>query len=218
MTLVAIDATAKHRVHDLGLTTDLILRALLRADAEAKHTTALEPPTAEGTIRYLKTVRFLREELVPLGWDIGNYKNFCRTIHPSHEFSIVTSSGDEFTGVDIPDKMPCTKYPKGDLTALAVQQNAGQGVFDLGEEFAEPTVKPAELENIWFLLQRATPEYIYAELSLPTRIEDGMITGWQERIILPRISREGPEPTATVTVEEPPAGDGDAYSVDVAMR
>jgi hypothetical protein len=45
-----------------------------------------------------------------------------------------------------------------------------------------------------------------------------MITDWQERIILPRISREDPEPTATVTVEGPPAGDGDAYSVDVAMR
>lgn len=218
MTLVAIDATAEHRVHDLGLATDLIVRALLRADAEAKHTTGLEPPTAEGTIRYLKTVRFLREELVPMGWDIGNYKNFCRTIHPSHEFSIVTSSGDEFTGVDISGKVPCTKYPKGDLTALAVKQNAGQGVFDLGEEFAEPTVKPAALENIWFLLQRATPEYIYAELSLPTRIEDGMISDWQERIILPRILREDPEPTATVTVEEPPTGDGDAYSVDVAMR
>ncbi len=214
MTLVVIDATAEHRLHDLGLTTDLMVRALLRADAEAKHTTGLEPPAAGGTIRYLKTVRFLREELVPLGWDISNSKNFCRTIHPIHRFSIVTSSGDEFTGVDITDKVPCTKYPKGDLTALAVQQNADQGVFDLGEEFAEPTVETAELENIWFLLQRATPEYIHAELSLPTRIEDGMITDWQERIILPRISREDPE--STPTVEEPPPGD--AYSVDIAMR
>jgi hypothetical protein len=218
VTLVAIDATAEHRLHDLGLTTDLIVRALLRADAEARHTTGLEPPTAEGTIRYLKTVRFLREELVPLGWDIDNYKNFCRTIHPRHLFSMVTSSGDEFTGVDTPGKVPCTKYAKGDLTALAVKQNADQGVFDLGKAFAGPTVEPAELKNIWFLLQRATPKYIYAELSLPTRIEDGMITDWKERIILPRISREGPEPTAMVTVEEPPAGDGDNYSVDVAMR
>ncbi len=214
MTLVAIDAIADHRLHGIGLTADLIVRALLRADAEAKYTTGLEPPTAAGTIRYLKTVRFLREELVPLGWDIDNYKNFCRTIHPRHQLSIVTSSGDEFTGVDIPGKVPCTKYPKGDLTALAVQQNADQGAFDLGEEFAEPTVEPAELENIWFLLQRATPEYIYAELSLPTRIEDGMITDWQERIILPRISRE--DPNSTTKVEEPPGGD--AYSVAIAMR
>lgn len=150
MTLVAIDATAESRLHELGLTADLIIRTLLRADAEAKLTTGLEPPTAEGTTRYLKTVRFLREELTALGWGIDNYKNFCRTIHPSHQFSIVTSSGDEFTGVDIPGQVPCTKYPKGDLTALAVKQNAGQGVLDLGEAFAEPTVEPGELENIGF--------------------------------------------------------------------
>ena len=67
MTLVAIDATAQYRLLDLDLTTDLVVRALLRADAEAKLTTGLEPPTAEGTIRYLKTVRYLREELVPTG-------------------------------------------------------------------------------------------------------------------------------------------------------
>lgn len=218
MANVAVEGAAEHRLHTLGLTTDQLIRALLRADAEAKHTTGLEPPTAEGTVRYLKTVRFLREELVHLGWDIDNSKNFCRTIHPSHGFSVVTSSGDEVTGVEIPGRVPCTKYPKGELTALAVQKNAGQGAFDLGEEFAEPTIDPAELENIWFLLQRVTPEYIYAELSLPTRIEGGMITDWEERILLPRISREDPEPTSSTTVEEPPAGDGDAYSVDVAMR
>lgn len=46
-----------------------------------------------------------------------------------------------------------------------------------------------------------------------------MITDWQERIILPRISREDPDSTTWLTMlEEPPAGDGDAYSVDVAMR
>lgn len=214
MTLVASDDAADHRLSDLDLTTDLIVRALLRADAEAKHTSGLEPPTAEGTVRYIKTVRFLREELVAEGWGIDNSRNFCRTVHPGHQFSIVTSSGDEFTGVNIPGVVPCTKYPKGDRTALAVRRNAGQGVLDLGEEYAETTAGPGELENIWFLLQRATVEHIYAELSLPTRIEEGMITDWQERIILPPISRGDTE--SLIPVEEPPTGD--AYSVDIAMR
>lgn len=218
MTIVAVDGTAEHRLHALGLSTDQITRALLRADAEAKHTTGLEPPTAEGTIRYFKTVRFLREELVPLGWATNDYKNFCRTVDPNHEFSIVTSSGDEVTGVEIPGRAPRTKYPKGELTALAVRQNADQGALDLGEEFAEPTVEPAELENVWFLLQRVTVDYIYSELSLPVRIEDGTITEWKERILLPRVDRQDPDPTSISTIEEPPASDGDAYSVDVAMR
>lgn len=222
MTIVAVDGSAEHRLDALGLSTDHITRALLRADAEAKHTTGLEPPTAEGTTRYFKTVRFLREELVPLGWGTNDYKNFCRTVEPNHEFSIVTSSGDEVTGVEIPGRVPRTKYPKGELTALAVRQNAEQGLLDLGEEFAEqtaePTVAPGELENVWFLLQRVTPDYIFAELSLPVRIEDGMIMDWEERILLPRISRHDPEPTGTPTIEEHAVSDGDAYSVDVAMR
>jgi hypothetical protein len=45
-----------------------------------------------------------------------------------------------------------------------------------------------------------------------------MITDWEERILLPHISRHDPEPADAATIEEPPAIDGDAYSVDVAMR
>ena len=71
-----------------------------------------------------------------------------------------------------------------------------------------------DLENIWFLLQRVTDETIYAELSLPTAIENGIIVDWEERILLPQISRQNPAPT--VTIEEPPAGD--AYNVEVALR
>lgn len=216
MTVVAIDHIAEGRLRQLGLSVHLLERALLRADAEAKLTTGLEPPTAEGTTRYAKTVRYVREELVPLGWRFDNYRNFCRTIHPSGAFSIVTSSGDEFTGVDVPGMKPSTKYPKGDLTALAVLRNADQGVLDLGADYAVEAVDPADLENIWFLLQRVSDEAISAELSLPTAIENGVIVDWEERIILPRISRQDPPPT--VTIEEPPSGDRDAYNVEVALR
>lgn len=220
MTIVAIADTAGHRLHELGLTIDQITRALLRADAEAKHTTGLEPPAAEGTVRYFKTVRFLREELVPLGWGVNDARNFCRTVDPHHAFSIVTSSGDDVTGMEIPGRAPRTKYPKGELTALAVRQNAGQGAFDFGEDFVRSTTElafaPGELENLWFLLQRVTPDFIYSELSMPVHIEGGMITDWEERILIPRISRHDPAPTGTTTTEQSPAGD--AYSVDVAMR
>lgn len=216
MTVVAIDHVAEGRLQQLGLSADLLSRALLRADAEAKLTTGLEPPTAEGTTRYAKTVRYIREELVPLHWQFDNYKNFCRTLHPSGAFSIVTSSGDEFTGVHVPGRKPSTKYPKGDLTALAVMQNADQGVLDLGADYAIDIVDPAGLETIWFLLQRVTDQTIYAELSLPTAIQGGLIVDWEERILLPQISRQ--EPPSSVTVEEPPSGLGDAYNVEVALR
>jgi hypothetical protein len=216
VTVVAVDHVAQDRLQQLGLSTGVLVRALLRADAEAKMTTGLEPPTAGGTTRYNKTVGFLREELVPLGWQFDNTRNFCRTVHPTDAFSIVTSSGDEFTGVDLPGLKPSTKYPKGELTALAVQQNADQGVLDFGADFEEPVSEPGPLENTWFLLQRVTGDEIYAELSLPTVIEGGLITDWQERIILPPTSRQNS--SSTITVEEPPVGNGDAYTVDVSAR
>ena len=216
MTEVALDHLAESRLQQLGLSGDLLTRVLLRADAEAKMTSALEPPTAEGTTRYNKTVGVLREELLPLGWNLSNAKNFCRTIHPSGAFSIVVSSGDEFTGVALPGMKPSTKYRKGELTALAVARNADQGVLDLGLDFEVEAADAGGLETFWFLLSWVTGDEIFAELSLPTAIEDGVIVDWQERLILPHICRRDPWPT--ITVEEPPEEDGGPYSVDVAIR
>ncbi|MFC7619383.1 hypothetical protein [Microlunatus sp. GCM10028923] len=220
MTVVTFDRTAEHRLHDLGLDVPLLVRALQRADAEAKQTTGLEPPTAEGSTRYFKTVRFLREELVPLGWDPDNYRNFCRTVHPSRRHSIVVSSGDEFTGLDIHGTSPRTKYPKGDLTEVAVQRNAVQDAFDFGEEFAEPIAERVRVESTWYLLQYTTPQHIQAEVSLPTAFKNGMITDWQERILLPLITREDPGSAEGATFSDPGPGDtdGDAYSFDITMR
>ncbi|WP_193614308.1 hypothetical protein [Nocardioides lijunqiniae] len=215
MTEVALQDEAVARLLQLGLTTEMLQRTLLRADAETKMVTGLEPPTSEGSTRYFKTVRYLREEVVPLEWGYDNSKNFCRTVHPSGEFSIVTSSGDEHTGVYTEGRSPTTKYPKGDVTAMAVQVNAGQFVLDLGEDYdiAEPQ---GPIESIWFLMQRVTADTIFAELSLPTKIEGGLIQEWEERIILDPIDRNDPLPTGDVQ-DPPDAGAGD-YSVEVSAR
>lgn len=116
MTVIAVQKNAIDRLGQLGLTADLLETVLLRGDAEAKLSTDFEPPNGEGMIRYIKTVRFLREALVPVGWEYDDSKNYCRTIHPSGTFAIVVSSGDECTGRDIPGRMPSTKYPKGEAT------------------------------------------------------------------------------------------------------
>lgn len=211
MTIVAREQQALDRLAALGLTYQQIERALLRADAEARLTTDLEPPTAEGITRYNKTNRFLREELVTQGWDYDNSQNFCRTIHPSRGFAIVASSGDGGAGVWIPGESPSTKYPKGETTVRAVETNA-HPALDLGDDFAlEESTTPT---NIWYLLYQVTAEQVLVELSFPSAIEGGRIVHWSERIILEPIDRT---PTST-TEQQPDDQDDDGYTVDVAMR
>jgi hypothetical protein len=171
----------------------------------------LDPPNMEGMSRYGKTVRFLREELLPDGWEYDNSRGYCRTIHPSGEFAIVVSSGDDNTGIWVPGRSPSTKYPKGDATVRAVEAN-DQLAFDLGEGF-EPKEPATVPERTWYLLYRVTTDEIFVELSFPTAIKGGIIADWDERIILPPVTRQ-----ESPTLEEPPGEEAGSYSVDVALR
>lgn len=202
------------RLADLGLSVERIHRALARADAEVALVTELEPATAEGTTRYNKTTRYLREELIPLGWGMTNANNFCRTIHPSGAFAIVTCSGDAGVGVVLPGQAPSTQYAKGETTAQAVERNR-QCALDLGPMFElppDPTEPPADTA-IWYLLYRPTGTGIACELSLPERIQDGFISRWIERIILPHL--ELADSPLVVSVADPVPYQAD---VDVVRR
>jgi hypothetical protein len=214
MTHVAIDEAAADRLASLGLTSEHLFRAALRADAEAKLCNDLDPPTLGGMSRFGKTTRFVREELLPSGWKYSNFGNFCRTIHPSGTFSIVVSSGDEGTGVWVPGQNPSTKYPKGETTARAVETNM-QFALDLGEDFSLPQL-PEVSEITWYLLYRVTLDELFLELSLPTAIDVGIISDWKERIILGSVPRQDDPPS--VNREDPPNDDDGDYSVDVTMR
>ncbi len=183
---VVVEAEALHRLSELGLTVDIIERAIRRAEAEAATCTAFDPPIMAGFLRYGRTIRFLREDLVPKGWDYDSPRNFCRTIHPSRQFAVVASSGDEATGNA--RLTPTTKYAKGYSTACAVDTN-GQLAFDFGDLGNEAELPDSEQLATWFLLYHATAEEIQAEVSLPSAMVGGKISDWLERIILPSFPR-----------------------------
>lgn len=190
MRQVLVAQRAVTRLDALGLDVGLIERVVRRADAEASMCTELDPPIMEGMTRWGRTTRFLREELVPLGWSYDNPRNLARTIHPSGEFALVAATGDEFTGV--PDVQPSTKYRKGEATVAAVSLNV-QLAFDFpgyGEAGDDDGDHPL---LTWFLLFYPDEHEFRAEVSLPDGIMDGRICSWAERIILPAYSRE-PEP------------------------
>jgi len=190
---VLVDDVAVDRLADLGLSTDLIERVVRQADAEVSMCTELDPPILAGLTRWAKTSRFLREELIPLGWTYDNPRNLARTIHPDGEFAIVAATGDGLTG--LADVLPGTRYRKGDATTAAVQANE-QLAFDFGD-FVTGTADPGAIRT-WVLLFHADEDEFRVELSLPDRIEDGRITRWAERIILPPFPRD----QDTLTMED----------------
>jgi hypothetical protein len=184
----------------LGLKAEVLEFALRGADAEARTYTALDPPNMPGMARYSRTVRLLREQLVPLGWSYDNPRNLARTVSPDRRIAIIATLGDAATGV--PHVTPSTRYEKGIATVEAVSRNFLQLTLpiDLGDE--EPVETDDEGTATWVLLYHVTETEIRAELSLPDSMVDGYIDTWVERIILPPIPLDvTPGVTAEQAVE-----------------
>lgn len=197
------EAEAVGKLAELGLTVELIERVVRRAEAEASMCTALDPPIMEGLTRWGRMNRFLREELLPMGWRFDNPRNLPRTIHPSGEFAIVATAGDELTG--LAGLLPATKYLKGDATVQAVEVNE-QLTLDFSD--LHPGLddgRPGGSGDMltWLMLFHVDGEGFRVELSLPDAIVDGRITSWAERIILPVFPRDDDRLTSPVT----PGGD-----------
>src|SRR5256886_15616454 len=99
------------RLAELGLKAEILEFALRGADAEARTYTELDPPNMQGMARYSRTVRLLREQLLPLGWSHDNPRNLARTVSPDRQVAIISTLGDAATGV--PHVRPSTRYEKG---------------------------------------------------------------------------------------------------------
>jgi hypothetical protein len=185
--VVLVKRKATSRLAQLGLSTGLIERVVRRTDADVSTFTAFDPPIMLGLTRWGRISRYLREELVPRGWTYDNPRNLARTIHPSGEFAIVAATGDEMTG--LADLLPTTRYRKGDATVQAVAVNE-QLTFDFGDAFTADVTADAGAMLTWILLFFEDEAGFRVELSLPDGIEDGRITSWAERIILPPFPRD----------------------------
>lgn len=213
---VLVEGDAVDRLAELGLSAEIVERVVRRADAEASTCTALDPPIMAGLTRWGRTNRYLREELVPAGWGFDNPRNLPRTIHPSGDFAIVATTGDELTG--IADLLPTTKYAKGYATAQAVEINEQLaldfGDFDIGTG-AGQGADAGDLRT-WLMLFHVGEDGFRVELSLPDAIVDGRITSWAERIILPDFPRDADRLADLITPGD--AGQDEGIVVQVNRR
>lgn len=177
------------RLAELDLTVDVVTNALAAADRESAHCSDLDPPILEGLLRWGRTTRALREQLVPQGWGYDNPNNLARTIHPSGDFAVVVATGDVGTG--LPSSGAGPRHARGYATEQAIHAN-GQLTFEFGSLLHLATAgRSSGLGHLrtWFLLYHAEPEQFRAELSLPQGFDRGRITRWSERILLPPLPR-----------------------------
>lgn len=170
---------------ELGLKPELILKVGNKALAAYHETTLHDAVSAAGQYAYLAAVRSIRDELCPRGWEPHVKHNLEMTVNPETGISILVSSGNKDTGKEHGN--PKTKNPKGNQTKKIVSFNDRQ----LRLPTMEYKVKNVSLNNIWLLLYHidTTKSQMRLELSLPVKMdfEDGYVTGWNKRIILPHI-------------------------------
>lgn len=209
---VSVDQSADARLAELGLDAGLLNAALRDADAEARIYTPLDPPTMAGVARYARTVRSLRERLLPRGWSHANPRNLCQTISPAHDMAIITTLGDENTGDSDSSVQPATKYEKGITVLEAVAANDQLTLFPLPDE--EEALSGDR--TTWVLLYHVGTDAIRAELSCPAGLsERHRISVWSERIILPEIPLE---PMPDINAGTVPPDDGRDLDVFVERR
>lgn len=176
--------SAAHRLLQLGVGRDRLDAALDAGDVAARQADRFSPVSGAGTLRWMETVRMLRQGLATDGWVPNDDRNSPRTINPAGTLAVIPVSGTADTG--LADGTPKTANPRGKASSRAVQIN-GQLELSITALLADMAAEKADAIETWFLLYyRAQNDELRAELSLPVRIsEKGVIDAWRERIILP---------------------------------
>lgn len=206
-TIVVANALA-----ELGLDSEILREAILEGEGARDSCTRNDPPAAPGFDAWAKSVRRLREILIPKKWVRNDDGNYSTVVSPDGTIAIAVVTGSDGTGV--PDQIPKVKHPKGSETKAAVDRNV-RYLFPEMNAAAEREAaerEAAEKRITWMLLKRRDENTVFAELSLPAKIsEAGQVEKWEVRIIL--------EPTdVQPTIDVGDNSDSGDLPIDVPVR
>lgn len=185
--LIKDPVLADQRLRELGLTKDILLQAVSAGQLAHMSCTENHPPLMRGVYAWGETVRSLREQLAPAGWQRSDANNFSIVVNPGHTVSIAVATGDEETGSEHGN--PSTRSKKGPRTVSAVQENSLQ--MPLFPVEVPIDLDPEQVGLTYFLLVRRDGSRVHSELSLPTSIVEGRVKGWSERILLDDVELDG---------------------------
>ncbi len=193
----------------MGLKEGDLQKAALYGMRYALQCTLHDPPMLPGITAWGKTIRSLRDQLVPLGWQPDNTKNYATIVDPKKNIALAASAGDANTGKNGLNQNPSTRNPKGSETKKAINKN--QLHFS---QISDSFPKPQQSEGVetWLLLYYWDEEHeeIRVELSLPRDMDlQGYVKQWTTRVILSAV------PLAGATKQDIPTDDTGPIEVDV---
>ncbi|MGN6200159.1 hypothetical protein [Humibacter sp.] len=165
----------------MRLQASVFERAVSVGAAESRTFSQGAPKSAPNTTRWFRTVEVMHEELMllQLDWKRDDPQNLPYFSQPDLNLGLITSSGNEFTGVIWGS--PSTKNPKGSAFARRVDENGQMAMF------GQPTGDGGELDvkYLWILLYNERDGQVFLELSRPLSMAGRHIDSWAERIIFP---------------------------------
>lgn len=165
----------------MRLTAEVFERAVAVGAAESRTFSQGAPKSAPNMTRWFRTVEFMHEELMllQLDWKRSDPQNLPYFSQSALNLGLITSSGDEFTGV--PWGTPSTKNPKGSAFAKRVDENGQTALIP------EQTYDGGEIDvkYLWILLYNERDGMVYLELSRPKSMTGKQIDSWLDRIIFP---------------------------------
>lgn len=193
----------------MRLTAEVFERAVAAGAAESRTYSKGAPKSAPNMARWFRTVEYIHDELIllKLDWKRSDPQNLPYFSQADLNLGLITSSGDEFTGVAW--GTPSTKNPKGSAFAKRVDANG------LSALIPHQTADGGEIDvkYLWILLCNERDGMVYLELSRPKSMAGKQIDSWLDRIIVPPFDLA----LGAFTFEETEAGDED-FGFTIARR
>ena len=190
---------------ELGLTERIVTDSILEGEAARNSCTPNDPNCLPGVLAWGRTVRALRDFLIPQKWEKNDDGNFPTVVSPDGKIAIAVATGDAGTGKE--EAIPKTKYPKGVAVEAAISRNLNS-LFPEIRAAAQVEKEKLDDKQTWILLKRREKDTVYAELSLPASLKiDEQVKEWLVRIILDPITTaanvEVVDDTADETLDVP---------------
>ena len=186
------------RLADLALTSEVLLESVAEGDKERRRKTLSQyPRNFPGIVFWAETLATLRRQLIRqrVGWKGGRSGNYETVYLESRATAVAVVGGDKNTGIDALSG-PRLARKRGPMTTARVRHNVEIDLqltldLDFGSE-RSAGLAPDEACQTWFLVMFADENEVRVELSLPSGLnEDGVVSRWIERIMLPALPATG---------------------------